>query len=158
MARRREVKRQRRHSAPEAQCPDDTAIPGASLRMRAFLVDTFMVTMPIAYTVIYLVMGGGRGFEANRLLGWAIILAVHAPIMIGLWCLKGESPGMKAYDLKLVRAATGEPAGCLHAALRYLLLPVAVLSIFGMLLIVWRADRRGLHDLVSGTALIRRPR
>ena len=46
-------------------------------RFKAFLTDTFLITTPILYIVIYIVMGSGQEFAQNRSLGWGIIFAIH---------------------------------------------------------------------------------
>ncbi len=51
-------------------------------RFKAFLTDTFLITTPILYIVIYLIMGSGQEFADNRSLGWGIIFAVHFIITI----------------------------------------------------------------------------
>ncbi len=38
-------------------------------RFKAFLTDTFLITTPILYIVIYLIMGSGQEFAENRSLG-----------------------------------------------------------------------------------------
>ena len=45
-------------------------------RIKAFLTDSFLITTPIIYIVMYLVLGGGSGFAENRALGWGLILAI----------------------------------------------------------------------------------
>ena len=51
-------------------------------RLKAFLTDTFLITTPIFYIVIYLIMGSGAEFAQNRGLGWGIIFGVHAIIIL----------------------------------------------------------------------------
>lgn len=70
-------------------------------RFKAFLTDTFLITTPILYIVIYLIMGSGQEFAENRSLGWGIIFTVHFIIIAIFWLKNGQTPGLKAYDLKL---------------------------------------------------------
>ena len=63
-------------------------------RLKAFLTDTFLITTPILYIVIYLVMGSGEEFSQNRSLGWGIIFTVHALIILIFWLKNGQTPGL----------------------------------------------------------------
>lgn len=51
-----------------------SSIVSISKRFRAFLTDLFLITTPILYIVIYLILDGGDSFSQNRTLGWSIIL------------------------------------------------------------------------------------
>ena len=77
-----------------------------STRLRAFLTDTFLITTPILYIVIYLIMGSGEAFSEDRIKGWSIILIVHLLLIIFFWFVKSQTPGLKAYDLKIVDTLT----------------------------------------------------
>ena len=126
-----------------------------TVRLKAFLTDTFMITMPILYIVIYFVMGSREGFREHMGEGWIIILAAHFLATLAFWYFKkGQSPGMKAYDLYLVDNATGEKPSLLKLILRYVMLQVAILSFFGMFIPFLLKSRAGLHDLVSGTCIV----
>ncbi|BDY13096.1 RDD family protein [Hydrogenimonas cancrithermarum] len=139
---------------------DETALPCApiTLRLKAFLTDTFMITMPILYIVIYLVMGDREGFREHMGEGWLIILIVHMAATLLFWKLKAQTPGMKAYDLTLIDPQTGEKPGIVKLFLRYVMLQTAILSFFGMFLPFIMRHKEGLHDLVSGTCIVYRPR
>lgn len=88
-------------------------------RFKAFLTDTFLITTPILYIVIYLIMGSGQEFADNRSLGWGIIFAVHFIIIAIFWLKNGQTPGLKAYDLKLVDSKTESKVSILQAIIRY---------------------------------------
>ncbi|WP_456453218.1 RDD family protein [Hydrogenimonas sp.] len=135
----------------ERQCAPVT------LRLKAFLTDTFMITMPILYIVIYLVMGDREGFREHMGEGWLIILAAHFAVTMAFWALKAQTPGMKAYELFLVDAQTGEKPGLVKLVLRYAMMQVGILSFFGIFLPFFLKSRDGLHDLVSGTCIVHRP-
>ena len=136
---------------PDAQCGPVT------LRLKAFITDTFMITMPILYLVIYMVMGSREGFRDHMGEGWLIILALHMTVTLLFWYFKAQTPGMKAYDLFLVDPATGKKPGFVKLLLRYVMLQTAILSFFGMFIPWLLKSRAGLHDLVSGTCIVYRP-
>ncbi len=126
-----------------------------TVRLKAFLTDTFMITMPILYIVIYFVMGSREGFREHMGEGWLIILAIHAAITIAFWYFKkGQTPGMKAYELFLVDTQTHQKPGIVKLILRYVMLQVSILSFLGMFIPFFLKSRAGLHDLVSGTCIV----
>jgi len=127
------------------------------LRLKALIVDTFMITMPILYVVIYLVMGDREGFKEHMGQGWLIILVVHMTITIAFWKLKTQTPGMKAYDLYLVDQQTDVQHSIIKLIVRYVMLQVSILSFFGIFLPLIIKNKKGLHDLISGTCIIYKP-
>ena len=122
-------------------------------RLKAFLTDTFMITMPIIYIVIYLIMGSREEFKAHMGEGWLYILIPHFLIVISFWSFKGQTPGMKAYDIKIINRAKENP-NIFQSIIRYFLMPISIFSIFGLLIAFFRKDRQTLHDLISGTLMI----
>ena len=128
-----------------------------TLRLKALLTDTFMITMPVLYIVIYLVMGDREGFKEHMGQGWLIILIVHMIITLAFWKLKAQTPGMKAYDLYLVEPQTDEKPGIVKLILRYVMLQTSILSFFGIFLPFIMKDKKGLHDPISGTCIVYKP-
>ena len=124
-------------------------------KLKAFITDTFLLSMPIFYIVIYLVMNGREGFAHNMLLGWAYILVPLCIIIVTFYFISGQTPGLKAYDLKVIDIQTGEKPGILLALLRFLFFNILLFTVFGLFIPFFRKDKRGLHDLFSGTAVIK---
>ncbi len=122
-------------------------------RLKAFLTDTFMITMPIIYIVIYFVMGSREEFKAHMGMGWIYILIPHFLIVVSFWTLKGQTPGMKAYNIKLTNHKRKNP-NFFQSTLHYILMPISILSIIGLLIAFFRKDRQTLHDILSGTLMI----
>ena len=123
-------------------------------RLKAFLTDTFLITTPILYIVIYLVMGNGEGFAENRTLGWGIIFAVHAIIILIFWLKNGQTPGLKAYDIKLVDSNTRGRLSVIQVLIRYVSTLVAVVSIFLLFLPFFNKNKNTFQDLLSNTVII----
>ncbi len=146
----------KKDGSPSKANPDERCAP-VTLRLKAFLVDSFMITMPIFYVVIYLVMGSREGFRDHMGQGWLIILALHATATIAFWAFKAQTPGMKAYELFLLDPTTHERPGFVKLLLRYLMMQTAILSMFGLLIPFVLKSRAALHDLVSGTCIVWRP-
>jgi len=127
---------------------------GLGERFKAFITDSFMLLMPIMYIVFYLVFDGREGFAAHKLLGWLYILIPYVLITTLFIVKSGQTPGMRAYGLRVVDSRTGElpPAG---AVLLRQILGVWDFLLFTWILQFFRRDHRTLHEILSGTRLIR---
>ena len=125
-----------------------------STRLRAFLTDTFLITTPILYIVIYLIMGSGEAFSEDRIKGWSIILIVHLLLIIFFWFVKSQTPGLKAYDLKIVDTLTKGRISLIQSLLRYTATLFAVISFFLIFLPFIRKDKKTFYDIFSNTIII----
>jgi len=121
--------------------------------IKAFLTDSFMLLMPIMYIVFYLVFSGREGFAEHRMLGWIYILLPLAIVEIIFLFKAGQTPGMKAYNLKLIFLPTGQKPPLATIILRQILSKFTFLF-FGWIVWLFRKDGRNLHDLIVGTALV----
>ena len=124
------------------------------LRLKAFLTDTFLITTPILYIVIYLIMGSGEDFAQNRSLGWGIIFAVHASIILIFWLKNGQTPGLRAYEIKLVDSITKQRVSVIQVLIRYVTTLFAVVSIFLLFLPFFNKDKKTIQDIFSNTIII----
>jgi uncharacterized RDD family membrane protein YckC len=131
----------------------ETLFPNKRRRGKAFVTDGFMLVMPIMYIVFYLVMGGREGFAANKLLGWVYILVPLIFVQIVFIAKAYQTPGMRAYNIKVVDAATLEAPTFGQIVLRQILTLLSLVT-FGWLLMFFRSDHRMLHELLSRTALV----
>ncbi len=156
----RDVKQQK----PSTQKPKEkkpknvqtTEFPYASIasKTKAFITDSFMLLLPIMYVVAYLVMGGLQGFSEDLMSGWIYILIPNFIIVFLFFWKSAQTPGCRAYEIKLVDSKTGEKAHPLAIALRYYFELISIITILGLLMAYFRKDRKCLHDLLSGTMLI----
>ncbi|BCD68920.1 RDD family protein [Nitratiruptor sp. YY09-18] len=156
MARWRDIK-QGRVKQPSSSSQTPLFIP-ASIpdRLKAFLTDTFMITMPILYIVIYLVMGSREAFKEHMGEGWLIIISVHYLITIAFWLKSGQTPGLKAYGLKLVKWHNPEEkVTFFRATVRYFAMPISIISIIGLFIAFFHKDRATFHDLVSLSRIVK---
>lgn len=117
------------------------------IRIKAFITDTFMILMPLMYFTFYVIMGSREEFASNMLKGWICIFVPHFFIIIAFWYFKGQTPGYKAYDIKLVDKNLKKPS-LLKLFTRYIIFTVLAMSIVGLLI---RKDKKYLHDIISGT-------
>ena len=123
-------------------------------RLKAFLTDTFLITTPIFYIVIYLIMGSGEEFAQNRIMGWGIIFSVHAAIILIFWLKNGQTPGLKAYEIKLVDNMTKQRVSVIQVIVRYLTTLIAVVSIFLLFIPFFNKDKKTFQDILSNTIII----
>ena len=156
MAKWRDVKQNRTQkknidSIKNSSKDDLASIPS---RLKAFLTDTFLITTPIFYIVIYLIMGSGAEFAQNRGLGWGIIFGVHAIIILIFWLKNGQTPGLRAYDLKLVDNITKQRVSVIQVLVRYLTTLIAVVSIFLLFIPFFNKDKKTFQDILSNTIII----
>lgn len=121
--------------------------------IKAFLTDSFMLLMPIMYIVFYLVFGGREGFAAHKMLGWLYILLPLAIVEILFLFQSAQTPGMKAYGIKLLFIPTGKKPPLAIIIVRQLLSKITFL-LFGWIVLFFRKDSRNLHDLIAQTALV----
>lgn len=122
-------------------------------RIKAFITDIFLIMMPIMYVTTYLVMEGKEDFQGSETAHW-ITSALFGLIIIVFWVRNGQTPGFKAYDLKVVDEETRETISVSKALLRYLLFIISAMSIIGLLFPFFRKDRKTLHDLLSKSCAI----
>ncbi len=133
---------------------------GIVTRFAAFVID--LVTIFALFTL------GGHVVEyiLTVLLREPVRLE-EAPVVsyvaLGIWVFiyfayplaaSGRTFGMAAMGVRAVRA-DGSDLDAWHAVVRVLALPFSFLLLgFGFLLIVLRRDRRALHDLIAGSAVV----
>ncbi len=123
-------------------------------RLKAFLTDTFLITTPILYIVIYLIMGSGAQFAENRAMGWGIIFAIHATIILIFWLKNGQTPGLRAYELRLVDNITKQRVSVIQVIVRYVATLFAVISIFLLFIPFFNKDKKSFQDIFSNTIII----
>lgn len=123
-------------------------------RFKAFLTDAFLITTPITYIVMYLILGGGTAFAENRVLGWSLILGVSAFIIIFFWYVKSQTPGMKAYGMKIVNSLTKQRVSFFQVFIRYFATLFAIISFFLLFVPYFNKDKKTFQDIISSTTII----
>ena len=133
---------------------------GVATRAFAFAVDAALVTCgllvatALAGLAASLVGGVGQGRLADALVGagWLLVAGVY---FAGFWATVGQTPGMRLLRVRVLSPAGGPP-GIGRSLLRLAGLALAIAPCFaGFLPILFDRRRRGLHDLLAGTVVVR---
>ena len=125
-----------------------------SSRLKAFIVDSFMLLMPILYIVFYLVYGSREGFAAHMTEGWLLILIPYGILTTLFLKRTGQTPGYKAYGLTLISLKTRQKASLYQLYIRYMTLLFTLFTLIGLFFPLLRKDRLAFYDLLSHTAPI----
>ena len=124
-------------------------------KVKAALTDAFMLLMPIMYGVFYLVMGGREGFASDRMMGWIYILVPLILIQTAfMYFGKGQTPGYRNYKLRVVDSKSLEQPPLFAFLFRNMLMVLSLITVIGWLMMFFRKDRQGLHDILSQTMAI----
>jgi len=126
----------------------------SGLKIKAFLTDAFMLVMPIMYIVFYLIMGGREGFAEDKVLGWIYILIPLVIVQTLFMYRTGQTPGYRAYNIKLIDEKTKEKPSIFIIIFRNLSAILSLFTLFGWALMFFRKDHKTLHDLLSATAVV----
>jgi len=119
-------------------------------RIKAFLTDSFMIFMPITYVIFYLVMGSREGFREHMLMGWVYIMIPHFLVTTAFLFFMGQTPGYKAYNIKLTDDKGGKPS-LFSLTARYIIFTISIIIPPFFLIMFFTKEKLGVHDILSGT-------
>ena len=122
-------------------------------RIKAFVVDMFMIMMPIMYVTTYLILEGKDDFQGSNEARW-ITASVYGLIIIFFWVVKAQTPGFKAYSLKLVDETTLKNISLGKAIFRYFIFLVSATTILLAFIPFFRKDKKTIQDILSKTIVI----
>ncbi len=123
-------------------------------RVKAFLLDSFMILTPIIYAVFYLLLGSREAFAAHKLYGWMSILVPLVVVQSAFFYKLGQTPGFKAYGLFLIDESTNQKPTLFVIIFRSLCSILSFFTFFGWVMMFFRKDGKTLHDLLSNTAVV----
>ena len=151
---------------------------GFWIRFVASFVDTLVLALPVAVIIYFLSDGnwfdfaqyqqnmayamGGHADKAlsaqpQTSLKWELLFEASVLIVTVLFWrrFRGATPGKKFVHIKIVDAKTFEDINNKQAITRSLGYIVStVLFLIGFIMVAFKKDKRGLHDLLAGTAVI----
>ncbi|MFK5977189.1 MAG: RDD family protein [Sulfurovum sp.] len=133
---------------------DDYDYASVGSKIKAFLTDAFMLVMPIMYLVFYFVMGSREEFEDNMLIGWIYIVIPLVIVQTIFMYKTGQTPGYRAYNIKLIDNTTKEKPSLGVVLFRNLSAILSLLTLLGWAVMFFRKDNRNLHDLLSATTIV----
>ncbi|MBA1433376.1 MAG: RDD family protein [Epsilonproteobacteria bacterium] len=122
-------------------------------RIKALITDMFMIYAPILYLIAYVVMGGKDAFQSSQLAP-LVGVALYGLIYALLLAKFGQTPGKKAYDIKVVDDTTYENIGFFRAFVRFIAFLFSATILFGLLTPFYRKDKKALHDIICSTVEI----
>ena len=123
-------------------------------RGKAQIIDTFMIYLPLLYFLTYVVVGSAQGFRDSPWAPFSAVL-IYGIIAALLLSFKGQTPKKKAYDLWIVRES-GKSVTFLFALLRFFAFLLSGTSVIGILMPLWRKDKKALHDILCKTTMLRK--
>ena len=134
-------------------------------RLRGFVVDGFVLFVALVVGLLFLIDVFNILFEPPNLL--VIVSLVIGGGLFGLWSLWGllvlnssQTPGKQLAGIRIMNAATGEPAGLMRTFFRESVAKSLTGAVFGwffgmhILWALWDPDRQGLYDKFAGTVVV----
>ncbi len=139
-------------------------------RALGFITDIFMIGLPISLVIIVLF-----GYDQTHTAGGMDVLlqnkeALENPpnplvsltqvllfmlITVVLWHKGGQTPGKKFARVRVVDAVTLKSASYGKLIVRFIGYFISLITLGGFFVGLIRKDNRALHDLISGTCVIR---
>jgi uncharacterized RDD family membrane protein YckC len=126
---------------------------GYTDRIKAFITDLFMIYMPILYIITYVILSGKEAFLASSLAHFSGV-AIYSLIYAIFIAKSGQTPGKRAYTIKVVDAKTFKNISFWRALCRFVAFLFTASTLVGAFLPFYRKDKRALHDLLCRTAQI----
>ncbi len=156
MSRWRDIKQgntQKKEENPKVEIDTSPSSAPIGSRIKAFIVDMFMIMMPIMYITTYLIMEGKDDFQGSDEARW-ITAGVFGFVVILFWIIKGQTPGYKAYSIKLIDNETKNNVSLPKAILRYFIFLMSATTILLSFLPFFRKDKKTIQDLLTKTTVI----
>ncbi|WP_104758199.1 RDD family protein [Helicobacter salomonis] len=121
-------------------------------RLKALLVDIFMLYTPLLYVSAYVILGSAQSFRTHQGVIFACV-GVYGCLSALFVAFSGQTPGWRYAGLKLVDSKSGGKVGFWRAWARFGLWLVVASTLVGLFIPFFTRDKRLLHDVLSGTTL-----
>ena len=119
-------------------------------KIKALITDMFMIYAPILYVITYVIMGSKEEFQASQMAP-LIGVSVYGLIYAILLSKFGQTPGKKAYIIKVVDDKTLKNISFLRALLRFVMFLFSATILLGLFTGMYRKDKKSLHDIICHT-------
>jgi uncharacterized RDD family membrane protein YckC len=156
---------------------DEVKYAGFWVRFIASLVDTFVLALPIGIVVYFLSDGNWFDFslyqqnlqmamsgnpnalnmQPQTSMKWELLFEFLVLLVTVIFWekFKGTTPGKRFVNIKIVDAQTLKDIDNKQAITRSIGYIASSIILFGgFLMIAFRKDKKGLHDILAGTAVI----
>jgi uncharacterized RDD family membrane protein YckC len=136
------------------------AYAGFGIRVLAHLIDSLVLT--VVFFVLAAATGGmlttnsDTGLTTFNSAAGSLLIVVVLAYVVGFWGARGQTPGMMALNLHIVRARDGTPIDFGIAAIRYVGYVISSIPFgLGLLWAAFDPRKQGWHDKIAGTFVIR---
>ena len=150
----RKLKKQSK-TKQDQQIKLEQIVPYATIvdRIKAFITDMFMIYVPILYIITYAVMDGKDEFQSSDIAPFIGVLLYGIIYVLFLW-KSGQTPGKKAYTIRVVDYKTHNKITLMQAILRFIGFLFSATILIGLVFPFYRKDKRALHDLIANTVVL----
>jgi len=136
-------------------------------RLLAYIIDTVIVTVILIATTVVLsivlvavagIRSGSGTTAVGAILGLLFVIAILG-LSLGyfpyFWAKNGQTPGMRPFNLYVVRDSDGGKMSGAQAFVRLVGMVISgAVFYLGFVWVFIDARRRGWHDLIAGTVVI----
>jgi uncharacterized RDD family membrane protein YckC len=139
-------------------------------RTLGFVTDIFMIGLPVSLLMM-LFFGYNQMHTAGAIdvlthnqealknppnpIGSIVQILLFMGITVWFWRHGGQTPGKKLAHIRVVDAQTHQNASILKLTLRFIGYFLSLITLGGFFVGLMRKDNKALHDLISGTCVIR---
>jgi uncharacterized RDD family membrane protein YckC len=131
---------------------------GFWVRFGALLIDVVIILI-VTGIPLWFIYGGSYWTDEAIFKGvWDFLIGTVLPLVatVWLWHAFGATPGKMALRLKVLDARTGQTPSVPRSVGRYFAYFVSILPIFlGFVWVGIDKRKRGFHDLLAGTVVVR---
>jgi len=147
----RDVKKKTQHKKEKTPTIIYASYPD---KIKALITDLFMIYAPILYLIAYVVMDGKDDFQSSQIapLTGVLLYGVIYALLISRF---GQTPGKKAYEIKVVDAKTLKNISFFRAFCRFIAFLFSATILIGLVLPLYRKDKKALHDILCKTVEIK---
>jgi uncharacterized RDD family membrane protein YckC len=139
-------------------------------RATGFVTDIFMIGLPISLLTMLLFgydqMDSASGLDVlvhdpkaksnpPNPVASIMQMALFFITYVWFWYKSGQTPGKKLSRIRVVDAVTLQNASVFKLSLRFVGYFISLITLIGFFIGLLRKDNRALHDIISGTAVIR---
>lgn len=127
-------------------------------RTAAYCLDAalaFILLLPYTYLLEYWLRPQFGG--AKLLYGLTHFLLSDTIVMVLIvifWVKQGATPGMMLLELRVIDATTGKWPGWKQAIARLFMRMLSIMTIIGILLLIWDRQKQALHDKICNTLVV----